>query len=166
MCWPTCFSPGDSSVLYANSSFLHRDIMATRTGFCHMLWCNRFETIQVTQETMYLYREYSLECSCTRFYYHVCCYRILMQFRTRKAHCWTIRDKDLLRYLSFAVIVVTVYLASWTAVSLNFRSEGWNLLLLIETEEGDTHVACKPQWWNYVTEFGNLSIFACFIFSS
>lgn len=79
-----------------------------------------------------------------------------MQFRTRKAHCWTVNDKDLLKYLFFGVIVVTVYLAAWTAVSLNFFNEGWMLLINFTTEDGISYTACKPQWWNHVTEFGNL----------
>jgi len=78
-----------------------------------------------------------------------------MQFRTRKAHCWTITDKDLLKYLLFGVIVVTVYLTAWTAVSLNFFNEGWVLLIHVETEDGSLYTTCKPQWWNHVTEFGN-----------
>ncbi|XP_022174165.1 probable G-protein coupled receptor 158 [Myzus persicae] len=85
-------------------------------------------------------------------------YRILMQFRTRKAHCWTITDKDLLKYLLFGVIVVTVYLTAWTAVSLNFFHEGWILLIHIESEDGSLYTTCKPQWWNHVTEFGELLI--------
>ncbi|XP_025405650.1 probable G-protein coupled receptor 158 [Sipha flava] len=85
-------------------------------------------------------------------------YRILMQFRTRKAHCWTISDKDLLKYLMFAIVVVTVYLAAWTASSLNFFNEGWVLLIKIQTKDGIPHFMCKPQWWNHVTEFGELMI--------
>lgn len=78
-----------------------------------------------------------------------------MQFRTRKAHCWTINDKDLLKYLMFGVIVVTVYLTAWTAVSLNFFNEGWILLTHVKTKNNFLYTMCKPQWWNHVTEFGN-----------
>ncbi|XP_026817982.1 probable G-protein coupled receptor 158 [Rhopalosiphum maidis] len=85
-------------------------------------------------------------------------YRILMQFRTRKAHCWTITDKDLLKYLSFGVIVVIIYLTAWTAVSLNFFNEGWILLTHIKTDDGFLYTMCKPQWWNHVTEFGEIMI--------
>jgi len=77
-----------------------------------------------------------------------------MQFRTRKAHCWTVSDKDLLKYLFYAVVVVIVYLAAWTAVSLNFFNDGWDLLIHLETDQGDYYSTCKPQWWNHVTEFG------------
>ncbi|CAH1731296.1 unnamed protein product [Aphis gossypii] len=85
-------------------------------------------------------------------------YRILMQFRTRKAHCWTITDKDLLKYLLFGVVVVIVYLTAWTAVSLNFFNEGWMLVNHVKVEDGFLYTMCKPQWWNHVTEFGELLI--------
>lgn len=81
--------------------------------------------------------------------------RVLMQFRTRKAHCWTVRDKDLLRYLSSAIVAVIVYLAAWTAASLNFRHEGFKLVIKFETSDGE-YTACKPQWWTHITETGIL----------
>lgn len=87
--------------------------------------------------------------------------RILMQFRTRKAHCWTISDKDLLKYLLYAITVVTVYLAAWTSVSLNFFNEGWDPFIHLEIEDGQPYSACKPQWWNHVTELGNFSLLFC-----
>ncbi|XP_050529295.1 probable G-protein coupled receptor 158 isoform X2 [Daktulosphaira vitifoliae] len=85
-------------------------------------------------------------------------YRILMQFRTRKAHCWTVRDKDLLRYLSSAIVAVIVYLAAWTAASLNFFSEGFHLVVINVTNDGYKFKTCKPQWWNYITETGELMV--------
>lgn len=93
--------------------------------------------------------------------WYVCrMYRILKQFRTRKAHCWVIRDKDLLRYLSFAVTVTVVYLLAWTVVCLDFFRDDGKLLY-----EDAKRVACRPQWWYHITEFGKftVNIFSNFI---
>jgi len=79
-----------------------------------------------------------------------------MQFRTRKAHCWTISDKDLLKYLMYAIIVVTVYLTAWTVVCLNFFIEGRATLIIDLDSETGVYPTCKPQWWNHVTELGNM----------
>ena len=37
-----------------------------------------------------------------------------MEFRTRKAHRWVVRDKDLLKYWAVMITCVIVYLASGT----------------------------------------------------
>ncbi|XP_046675546.1 probable G-protein coupled receptor 158 isoform X1 [Homalodisca vitripennis] len=85
-------------------------------------------------------------------------YRILMEFRTRKAHRWVVRDKDLLKYLSGMVLIMLAYLAAWTATNLNFLREGFSLLTIGYTDSGLHFEACKPLWWDYVTETGELLI--------
>lgn len=85
-------------------------------------------------------------------------YRILMEFRTRKAHRWVVRDKDLLKYLLGMVLIMLAYLSAWTATNLNFLSQGFSLLTIGYTDAGLHFQACKPLWWDYVTEAGELVI--------
>ena len=44
--------------------------------------------------------------------------RLLIEFRTRKAHRWVVRDKDLLKYWVVMITCVTVYLTSGTVSTL------------------------------------------------
>ena len=46
-------------------------------------------------------------------------FRILIEFRTRKAHRWVVRDKDLLKYLLAMVLIAIGYLAAHTATALH-----------------------------------------------
>jgi hypothetical protein len=78
----------------------------------------------------------------------------LIEFRTRKAHRWVVRDKDLLKYLLGMVLVVFGYMAAWTVTNLNFIQENYDLLTLGTTYEGLQFLACKALWWDYVTETG------------
>lgn len=84
--------------------------------------------------------------------------RILIEFRTRKAHRWVVRDKDLLKYLLGMVLVVFGYMAAWTATNLNFIQENYDVLTVGTTYEGMQFLACKALWWDYVTETGMLLI--------
>jgi hypothetical protein len=84
--------------------------------------------------------------------------RILIEFRTRKAHRWVVRDKDLLKYLLGMVLVVFGYMAAWTATNLNFIQENYDVLTVGTTHEGLQFRACKALWWDYVTETGMLLI--------
>ncbi|XP_032778292.2 probable G-protein coupled receptor 158 [Daphnia magna] len=45
-------------------------------------------------------------------------YRLLVEFRTRKAHRWVVREKDLLKYWAVMITCVSVYLASGTISTL------------------------------------------------
>jgi hypothetical protein len=49
----------------------------------------------------------------------------LVEFRTRKAHRWVVREKDLLKYWAVMVTCVVVYLASGTVSTLQ-HSEHWS----------------------------------------
>jgi len=90
--------------------------------------------------------------------------RILIEFRTRKAHRWVVRDKDLLKYLLGMVLVVFGYMAAWTATNLNFIQENYDVLTVGTTYEGLQFLACKALWWDYVTETGVLLIL-CHMYS-
>ena len=74
-------------------------------------WVSVDETI--TREEIYLFLFLS-------FYER----RLLVEFRTRKAHRWVVREKDLLKYWAVMVTCVVVYLASGTVSTLQ-HSEHW-----------------------------------------
>ncbi|XP_055919293.1 probable G-protein coupled receptor 158 isoform X2 [Eupeodes corollae] len=83
-------------------------------------------------------------------------YRHLVDFRTRKAHRWVLRDVDLLKYLGTMVFAVTCYMAAFTASSLD----------LIETAHLDglreiRTNTCHPLKWEYVTQISEILIL-CF----
>lgn len=77
-----------------------------------------------------------------------------MEFRTRKAHRWIVKDKDLLKYLFGMVLVMTAYLTAWTATNLNFIREGFTITAVGMTPSGEYFQTCKPLWWDYVTQAG------------
>ncbi|KAL1124190.1 hypothetical protein AAG570_001960, partial [Ranatra chinensis] len=85
-------------------------------------------------------------------------YRILMEFRTRKAHRWVIRDKDLLKYLLGMVVIMVCYLSAWTATNLNFIKEGFSIVATGRTATGQYFHTCKPLWWDYITQAGEIVI--------
>ncbi|KAK4880411.1 hypothetical protein RN001_008557 [Aquatica leii] len=85
-------------------------------------------------------------------------YRHLIEFRTRKAHRWVIKDTDLLKYLLIMFMSVFAYMAAYTAISVNFVQENYSLLSKTETFEGVHYESCKPLWWDYVTQVGELAI--------
>ncbi|KAK6623219.1 hypothetical protein RUM43_009071 [Polyplax serrata] len=86
-------------------------------------------------------------------------YRILIEFRTRKARRWVIRDKDLLKYLLGMVIVVFGYMAAWTVTNLDLiQKENYSMLTTRRTAEGVEFKACKAAWWDYVTETSEILI--------
>ncbi|XP_049799657.1 probable G-protein coupled receptor 158 [Schistocerca nitens] len=87
-------------------------------------------------------------------------YRILIEFRTRKAHRWVVRDKDLLKYLSGMVVVAHGYMAAWTASTLNFLADGHELVARGRTPDGRPFLTCRALWWDYVTEAGELLMVA------
>ncbi|XP_018576107.1 probable G-protein coupled receptor 158 isoform X2 [Anoplophora glabripennis] len=85
-------------------------------------------------------------------------YRHLIEFRTRKAHRWVVKDTDLLKYLLIMIMSVLGYMAAYTSITLNFMQENYSLLYLGRTVDGEVYKACKPLWWDYVTETGELII--------
>ncbi|CAH1396029.1 unnamed protein product [Nezara viridula] len=85
-------------------------------------------------------------------------YRILMEFRTRKAHRWIVKDKDLLKYLGGMVLIMFAYLSAWTATNLNFIKEGFSIVTISVTNSGEYFETCKPLWWDYVTQVGEIVI--------
>ncbi|XP_056630766.1 probable G-protein coupled receptor 158 isoform X1 [Diorhabda sublineata] len=85
-------------------------------------------------------------------------YRHLIEFRTRKAHRWVVKDTDLLKYLLIMSMSVLAYMAAYTSITLNFIQENYSLLFLGRTLHGERYYACKSLWWDYVTEIGELVI--------
>lgn len=82
-----------------------------------------------------------------------------MEFRTRKAHRYVVRDLDLLRYLCAMVIAVLCYLAAFTASSLDFIEQYGDLIWYVKLR--DTNITanmCRPFKWDYVTEAGEILI--------
>ncbi|KAM7537703.1 hypothetical protein Aperf_G00000071292 [Anoplocephala perfoliata] len=47
-------------------------------------------------------------------------YRVLIYFKSRKAHRVHVRDKDLFKYLGWFVAIVIGYMLAWTAVTLDY----------------------------------------------
>ncbi|XP_030382919.1 probable G-protein coupled receptor 158 [Scaptodrosophila lebanonensis] len=83
-------------------------------------------------------------------------YRHLVDFRTRKAHRWVLRDVDLLKYLGTMVFAVLCYMSAFTASSLDLL-KGANLDSL-----RDAHTnTCYPMNWELVTQASEVSIL-CF----
>uniref|UniRef100_A0A336MEB0 CSON014205 protein n=1 Tax=Culicoides sonorensis TaxID=179676 RepID=A0A336MEB0_CULSO len=87
-------------------------------------------------------------------------YRYLVEFRTRKAHRWVVRDLDLLRYLCAMVIAVLCYLAAFTASCLDFIDQHGELIWHVELKDAPNVTAnmCRPFKWDYVTEAGEMLI--------
>lgn len=78
-----------------------------------------------------------------------------MEFRTRKAHRWVLRDVDLLKYLSSMIFAVVCYMSAFTASSID----------LIQTAalEGLQEVhsnTCQQMKWEFVTQFSEILILA------
>lgn len=80
-------------------------------------------------------------------------YRHLVEFRTRKAHRWVVRDMDLLKYLCAMIIAVICYLAAFTASSVDFLELGG-----ISGLQEDSTNTCRPLNWDYVTQGAEILI--------
>ncbi|KAH8413524.1 hypothetical protein KR009_011969 [Drosophila setifemur] len=83
-------------------------------------------------------------------------YRHLVDFRTRKAHRWVLRDVDLLKYLGTMVFAVICYMAAFTASSLDLLESAQ----LESLREADTNT-CHPLKWELVTQTSEILIL-CF----
>lgn len=80
-------------------------------------------------------------------------YRHLVDFRTRKAHRWVLRDVDLLKYLGTMVFAVGCYMAAFTASSLDLLK----IAHLESLREVNTNT-CQPLNWEYVTQHSEILI--------
>lgn len=78
-------------------------------------------------------------------------YRHLVEFRTRKAHRYVVRDLDLLRYLCAMIVAVLCYLAAFTALCIDYLEHS-ELIWNVEMESITTSNMCKPLKWDYVSE--------------
>jgi hypothetical protein len=90
-------------------------------------------------------------------------YRHLVEFRTRKAHRYVVRDLDLLRYLCAMIVAVLCYLAAYTALCFDYLDYS-ELIWNVEMENVTTIDMCKPLKWDYVSI--SLSPFPFFPFNS
>jgi G protein-coupled receptor 158 len=77
-------------------------------------------------------------------------YRHLVEFRTRKAHRYVVRDLDLLRYLCAMIVAVLCYLAAFTALCIDYLDYS-ELIWRVEMESITTSNMCKPLKWDYVS---------------
>lgn len=77
-------------------------------------------------------------------------YRHLVEFRTRKAHRYVVRDLDLLRYLCAMIVAVLCYLAAFTALCIDYLEHS-ELIWNVEMESIATSNMCKPLKWDYVS---------------
>ncbi|KAL7043975.1 hypothetical protein ACKWTF_001723 [Chironomus riparius] len=84
-------------------------------------------------------------------------YRHLVEFRTRKAHRYVVRDLDLLRYLCAMIVAVLCYLAAFTALCFDYLDYS-QLIWNVEMENVTTLNMCKPLKWDYVTQAGEMLI--------
>ncbi|XP_033249589.1 probable G-protein coupled receptor 158 isoform X4 [Drosophila miranda] len=83
-------------------------------------------------------------------------YRHLVDFRTRKAHRWVLRDVDLLKYLGAMVFAVVCYMSAFTASSLDLLESAQ----LESLREASTNT-CHPLKWELVTQASEILIL-CF----
>lgn len=77
-------------------------------------------------------------------------YRHLVEFRTRKAHRYVVRDLDLLRYLCAMIVAVLCYLAAYTALCFDYLDYS-ELIWNVELSNVTTSNMCKPLKWDYVS---------------
>lgn len=101
-------------------------------------------------------------------------YKMLAEFQSRKAHCVQVKEKDMLRILSFLIISITGYLLGWTLVNIDHANENISLGKYLL---GNGHVlnenvffqTCRPRSWDYLAQFAEF-IFLCvgirFIYST
>lgn len=111
--------------------------MAPGIWFQFRLWLNGSKSLQVLNCLLSGINEILAEWSSL-----FSCHRSLVEFRTRKAHRWIVREKDLLIYLSAFVAVVFFYLAAWTVGEADCRTS-----------------------WHRVTEAGNFNHFLSLFFT-
>lgn len=83
-------------------------------------------------------------------------YRHLVEFRTRKAHRWVLRDTDLLKYLGTMTFAVICYMAAFTASAVDLMAAAGD-----SGADGlrEAHTnTCRPQRWEYVTQAAEICI--------
>lgn len=82
-------------------------------------------------------------------------YRHLVEFRTRKAHRWVLRDVDLLKYLSSMIFAVICYMSAFTASSIDLIQTA----ALDGLQEVQTNT-CQQMKWEFVTQTSEIFILA------
>ncbi|CAF0934708.1 unnamed protein product [Adineta ricciae] len=101
-------------------------------------------------------------------------YKMLAEFQSRKAHCVQVKEKDILRILSFFSISIIGYLLGWTLVNIDHANENISLGKYLL---GNGHTlkdkaffqTCRPRTWDYLIQFAEF-VFLCigirFIYST
>lgn len=71
-------------------------------------------------------------------------FRLLVEFRTRKAHRWVVREKDLLKYWAVMITCVSVYLASGTISTLEHSEHSEHSIWKMWDYSGSPPVSGPP----------------------
>ncbi|XP_033628559.1 probable G-protein coupled receptor 158 [Asterias rubens] len=80
-------------------------------------------------------------------------YRKLAIFQTRSATRVLVRDRDVLKWLVLIVVVLSGYLAAWTAFSVqNVKNCNVDVVDVRIAEDGMKFSVCLMEWWDYVIE--------------
>ena len=91
-------------------------------------------------------------------------YKHLIEFRTRKAHRWIIKNFDLLKYLTVMFAIMCAYMLAFSTFVLHLKYDSdFTLLKLEATRLKQYFVVCKLTLWNFATIFCELVLlfFAC-----
>ncbi|OQV20746.1 putative G-protein coupled receptor 158 [Hypsibius exemplaris] len=82
-------------------------------------------------------------------------YKVVTEFRTRKAHCVYVRDKDLVKYHVGIILITLGFMAAWTSVTMDLHRIGTTVELLMTRVHNDTNMKyriCRMPWWDFVAE--------------
>ncbi|XP_055357952.1 probable G-protein coupled receptor 158 [Paramacrobiotus metropolitanus] len=79
-------------------------------------------------------------------------YKVVTEFRTRKAHCVYVRDKDLVKYHIGIILITIAFMSAWTSISMDLHREGKEILLTLVSTNRRRHTICRLPWWDYVAE--------------
>ncbi|GAU95590.1 hypothetical protein RvY_07186-2 [Ramazzottius varieornatus] len=79
-------------------------------------------------------------------------YKVVTEFRTRKAHCVYVRDKDLVKYHIGIIVITLGFMAAWTSVTADLHHDGQELLETRYDQRNLRYRICRLPWWDYVAE--------------
>ena len=85
---------------------------------------------------------------------------MLAEFQSRKAHCVQVKEKDILRILSFLSISIIGYLLGWTLVNIDHANENISLGKYLlgsghTLKDNAFFQTCRPRTWDYLIQFGS-----------
>ena len=76
----------------------------------------------------------------------------MTEFRTRKAHCVYVRDKDLVKYHVGITLITLGFMAAWTSVTADLHHDGKELVGTYYDRNNLRYRICRLPWWDYVAE--------------